>query len=260
MQYFTHFIILNKHDKHRFTSYASYRIPQDTTILNRWEQSIKSHAPSPLRGMVCINHFCEDDLIPATKSRPIALRKDAVPTIFESGKENVVSDMGNTVDVTGATAATGINHENNEASDSNEADSIDNNPNVCSNETCQYLRIRNEDLCKEILIERINNDIQVKKLEKQVNDLKTTIHEQSDHIKRLDMRTKRTKEAKIKLDHVLKELQQQNLLREDAADILEVRFIFEFLKILRKRLSLNIASVAFLTINFRHCRFEKKLR
>lgn len=53
--------------------------------------------------------------------------------------------------------------------------------------------------------------------------MKASFQNQTNHIKRLDMEVKRLTETKDKLKSVVAELKQQNMLRKDATDILEVR-------------------------------------
>lgn len=89
----------------------------------------------------------------------------------------------------------------------------------CSNESCASIRIKYEELQKE----RINSDVHIQKLQKKIADLKASFQNQTNHIKRLDMEVKRLTETKDKLKSVVAELKQQNMLRKDATDILEVR-------------------------------------
>lgn len=72
-------------------------------------------------------------------------------------------------------------------------------------------------------------------MEKQLTELKAKIHDQSELIKRYNMRLKRSTESKEKLMSIVKELQGRNLIRENAEDILQVKiasiaFVIEDLK------------------------------
>lgn len=148
----------------RFPSIPSYRIPQDAHKLKLWEKSIASHAQLPLSGFVCFKHFWKNDLIPETKSKPITLRKNSVPTVFELSTPESLSEPNENVDIENElddfahhACEAGLLHrldrEDNGMSEVNEAIA---HQNVYSNdpcESCHSQRIQYEDLCNEMLIE-----------------------------------------------------------------------------------------------------------
>lgn len=153
----------------RFPSISSYRIPQDAHKLKLWEQSIAFHAQLPLSGFVCFKHFCENDLIPETKSKPITLRKNSVPTVFglstpeSSFEPNENVDIENELDdFAHRTCEAGLlqrlDHEDNETSEANEAKAHQNLYSYDPCESCQNQRIQYEDLCNELLIEKTSNN------------------------------------------------------------------------------------------------------
>lgn len=180
-----------------------FKVPQDVSRRDLWGKSLTSHGLNPklpLNGMICINHFCESDLQPATKSRPIYLKINAVPTIFSAEKShNEHLSVSNP----------------SESNHSHGFDRVDS----CLNESCVSIRMKYEELQNV----KINSDVNIQKLQKKIADLKASIQNQTDHIKRLDMEVKRLTETKVKLKRVVAELQQQDMLRKDATDILKVR-------------------------------------
>lgn len=184
------------------------RVPQDRTKLESWERSLATHSQTPLSGMVCINHFSPSDLIPATNSRPIGLKKDAVPTIF------------NAVASTDLASSVAEGHQN------QDSDNLENDQVLCQNESCQNLRIQYNELCKERLIEKNHDDIKIEKMEKQIADLRASNHTYSERLKSCNMRLKRNTESKEKLKSIVKELQKQKLIRENAEDLLQVNLAF----------------------------------
>lgn len=197
-------------------SIRMFKMPQDQSIHKSWEQSFAAnglHEKLPLKGMICINHFCETDLQPATKSRPINLKDKAVPKIFNA---EISKDLGKT-----GTAHTA--HDINEVSAAEPAERTDPTE-LCLNESCAYFRRKYEESCKE----KLNDDVKMQHLYKQIANLKETIQAQSDQVKRLDMQLKRLNETRGKLKRALTELQKQSLLHKDELAILEVRLISSF--------------------------------
>lgn len=181
------------------------RVPQDRTRLQSCEMTLASHCRTPLRGMVCINHFSADDLIPATNSRPVTLKKEAIPKIFAIGSVNSAPSVSEAH----AISPVQLN--------------IENVQNLCQNVSCQYLRIQYDDLCQQHLVEKNRHDIEIQKMEKLISDLKTTNRNLSERIKSYDMRLKRNTESKEKLKSIVKELQKQQLIGTNAKDILKVK-------------------------------------
>lgn len=143
------------------------------------------------KSMICINHFCATDI---TKSK--FLKKGAVPTIFGANQST------DTIDTPDANYLMTSPQEDQQA-ESNE-----------NNELCE--------LRKECSIQKINDQLHISKLEKQIVDLKNTIKIQSEHINKLDKNTAKQKKAINLLENTLEELKQQNLISKRAMDVLEV--------------------------------------
>lgn len=200
-----------------------FKIPQDQLIRTSWEKSFEAyglHGGLPLKGMICVNHFCETDLHSATKSKPISLKDNAVPKIFNA---DISEDLGQT-------GTAGTTHDVNEVNAAERTERTDltdpTDPNeLCSNESCAYFRRKYKEVCKD----KLNDDVKMQHLHKQIGDLKETIQAQSDQIKRLDMQLKRLNETKGKLKCALAELQKQSLLHKDEIAILEVRLKLSFM-------------------------------
>lgn len=143
-----------------------FRVPQDVTRQDLWGKSLTSHGLNPklpLNGMICINHFCESDLQPATKSRAIYLKANAVPNIFSAEKSNnehllAHDDIGGISLSAKPTESTDLISEPNHTNHPHDFDRVDS----CSNESCESIRIKYEELQKE----RINSDAHIQKLQK----------------------------------------------------------------------------------------------
>lgn len=193
--------------------------------------------------MICINHLRECDLIAATKSKPVGLKKGAVPNIFDQYNqekddfERTESDENKSVR-SSPTTCPNINPI--ESNESNEqcaliASAAQTND---SSEIRKILQAENEELRKEYSIEQINNNMKVQNLQNEIVKLRATVAIQSDHIKRLNQQAARTLKTKESLQKTVDDLKLQNLITKDATDIIEVRhfdsiinfpYIFQFL-------------------------------
>lgn len=178
-----------------------FKVPENDEKVRResWEQSFELNGLGgkiPLKGMICVNHFRETDLIPATKSRPIKLKTGAVPKIF--------------------------NGETGESQRTEPSGPIERAEISCTScASCGHFRTKYKELCNE----KLHDDVKMQHMENQIARLEARIKEQSNHIKCLDMKIKRLDVSKAKLKQVLAELQHQSLLNKDALDILEVSYM-----------------------------------
>lgn len=211
-------------------------MPQDDVSFEIWKKAITPHTGRPLNGMICINHFSEEDLIPATKSKPVGLKKGAIPSIFSSATEQDTELIQNTVfvdPVENADVSVRSSKCNSSSpaipvtlSPINVSSTIDephqNTQIVCSSEFCQILQAQYNDLRNEYSAEQIDSRMKISNLEHQIKKLKATISVQTERIKRLDVKVARTCKAKESLQNLIEELKQQNLLSKDVANILEV--------------------------------------
>lgn len=182
-----------------------FQVPGDELKRKNWEHSFISHEVDvnfPLKGMVCVNHFHESDLITATKSKPISLKKDAIPKVFEGS---------------------GVNCDYEQAIEPVREEEISE---ICSNDACINIRSEYDELKKE----KIARETFILKLEKKIADQKACMEVQSKRIRSMDMQIRRASEAKNKLKGIITELQQENLIKKEATDILEVCFSFKYLK------------------------------
>lgn len=194
-----------------------FQVPGDELKRKNWEQSFIFHKADvnlPLKGMVCVNHFHTSDLNNATKTKPISLKKDAIPKVFNfegsgGSGDNLFENGDNFVYGHDAPTEPAINEE------------------ICSNDACTNIRIR----CDELSKDKIDRETYIVKLEKKIADQKAHIELQSKRIRSMDMQIRRASEAKIKLKGIITELQQENLIKKEATDILEVCFSFKYLKI-----------------------------
>lgn len=57
-------------------------VPKDESRLREWCKCVGLSEAETLRGFVCIEHFAENDLFPATKTKNVRLKPCAKPTIF----------------------------------------------------------------------------------------------------------------------------------------------------------------------------------
>lgn len=174
--------------------------------------------------MICINHFSENDLLKATKSLPVRLRKGALPTIFNSieSKDSTglkVSKSDDVADVTEITETVLI--ENNE-SHASHVNCENKNPIKCTNESCEYMRIKYEDLRDEHFRDEVNHQVTVSKMSNEIGRLKSIIENQTNKINSLSHQVTRAKESKNALSLLLKDLKHQKLLDEEASNALQV--------------------------------------
>lgn len=220
------------------SKYILYRISQ----CEDWKAAIAPHIQGVQRseGMICINHFCDVDLIPATETKPIALKKGAVPTNFKTSNDDETNDNIEFLNTNNANSANSESMSSIRCEDSANLDGLDegnainrrnndtdeNDKNQCSNKACELLRIQYKNICGDSFTENANNNIKVQKLEKQIERLRATIQSQTDQIKRLDKKISRTLEAKSLLENILKDLQEQNILQKDVMEILKVSKIY----------------------------------
>lgn len=138
--------------------------------------------------MICINHFC-----PSVVTNSKALKKGAVPTIFDT--EQCI-DTNDTPEAISPMSPLQGDHQDK------------------SNETSE--------LHKECSIQKINDHVQILRLEKQIMDLKKTVKIQSNHIMKLNKDAAKKEKVNNSLENMLEELKQQNLISKRTMDALEV--------------------------------------
>lgn len=177
--------------------------------------------------MICINHFSENDLLKATKSLPVRLRKGAVPTIFNSieSKDSTGSKVSRSDDVADVTEITEtVLSENNESLHGlhSHMNCENKNPIKCTNESCEFMRIKYEDLRDEHFRDEVNHQVTVSKMSNEIDRLKSIIQNQTNKINSLSHQVTRAKESKNVLSLLLKDLKHQKLLNDEASNALQV--------------------------------------
>lgn len=189
---------------------SMHRIPAN----GHWKEEISPHVLGPLdqiSGMICIEHFLEADILPATKSQPIRLKKGAVPSIFKPFKptERQTEHIA-TIDVPSVSSVS-------YRSDSERL------PDYCEN--CQCLEVHIRELKQIHLVEEKNSELKILKLETQIEKLLSTVESQSDRIKRMNDTIASTRMSKENFKSQLNHLKQQQQQNKRAVDVLQVHIV-----------------------------------
>lgn len=186
-----------------------YRIPTDDIRYGDWCEAIRPHVDPPMKGLICMNHFNEDDLV--STARGICLKKNAIPRIFQNEKdgrhENGVNHRIDEIDQ--------IDSEISQTCDTTEINSDSMN-------IINIMKAENESLLKDFAEFRAEKNVLVEKLEHRVDQLEQKIGVQKDHIKYLNTKLYRQEKTKETLKKLLKDLEQQNMLTKSAVESLEV--------------------------------------
>lgn len=202
------------------------RIPKDEKKAEEWKKAISPHAN--LNGMICINHFCESDLLRSAKSSNVLLKAGVVPSIFEIhfiDCENA-SDVVEIPEKVESVESNGFARNSNSTSgfDNSADDSIE--PDLvnyeCQNASCISLRLQMHEERKNIFIERMKRDIKITELEQELKTLKAAKETQSQNYQKLNQRLWKLHNAKTKVDKTLEELKANNILNDQAVKALEV--------------------------------------
>lgn len=130
--------------------FGNLSMPKDPGRLSLWTQNIGSFAATPLRGMICINHFAESSIKPATKTKAISLKSDAVPTIFMPATSDKCDSQPSQHDETDETEQYALESSTGTA---------------CSNEACTRLRAEYDELDKKFKESTIQYDQKMEKLQ-----------------------------------------------------------------------------------------------
>lgn len=196
-----------------YIKYFHFRVPKNEQLLTLWVQSIGSYADTPLRGMVCVNHFNGDSIKQATKTKTISLKIGAVPTIFQSFESTLSNDIARPMESNAISS-----NSNSQTIGRMESTGADL---VCSNECCKILRFEYDQLLKKHADSSINYELKVKKLETQIEKLQLKNSDKLMHIKNLDDKLNYAKKSKEVLKNTIKDLKEKNLLSSEAIESIE---------------------------------------
>lgn len=64
------------------------RFPNDEDLAIRWKEIIGLDPHSNRSGMVCVNHFSDDDYYKATEKTRASLKKNVVPKLYDQFASN----------------------------------------------------------------------------------------------------------------------------------------------------------------------------
>lgn len=171
---------------------ALFRIPKSIDRANEWKVALGYSETTHLSGLVCKNHFQSTDFRPPTKTHPLVLREDAVPSIFEIESLDSLSENLETLQLSILT---------------------DNECNEC--ESCISLRSEYAKLNLGHDIEKAKLTARIEKLEKDLS--------QCRHEKKLAHRSfKYTKDQNKKLSDTLAQLKKKSLLDAKVVQFVEV--------------------------------------
>lgn len=219
-----------------------------------WLNAISAHAVEPYKGLICINHFHEDDLV---IGRQITLKKDTVPKIFNAAKNNAPILFGSenresgenneehkercndeesvpkekTTQSAGDSASiSDISCENNEEKGNGEDNVPKKNTTKSANkgakcdlcEMCEIVKAEKESLRQEYIELEANNSLKIAKLENEIKKLKMESEIKKSHIKYLSAKVYRKEKSEESLKTLLKDLEEENVITRQAYDALEV--------------------------------------
>lgn len=198
------------------------RAPKDLNENGKWQRALNVNVM--LNGMICIQHFKESDLKPATKTRPVALRAGTVPSIIhvihqqsEASQKNDVVCNGDEENVD---AVITIAQTTSTTTVVSTASTIETMETTCR--SCQILKIDNEEL-RRSHINLINcHNLEVAKFESKIKRMENQLAEVRQSKKLDRMKLKHTQDSKTKMKETLTRMRKENLLNQEVVNFVEV--------------------------------------
>lgn len=145
--------------------------------------------------MICIRHFDNDCIKPATKTKSVTLKSGALPTIFDgraiANSNSPIKSQHETVSNT-----------------------------VCSNSACNKLKNEYESLLKKYSDSTIQYETTIDTLRAQIHTLRISCAEKSIDIHNLDRKVKYANKSKDILKNTIKDLQMKNLLSSKVVEMI----------------------------------------
>lgn len=169
-----------------------FLVPTEELRLKEWCDAAGLDDGKILRGMVCIEHFTQEDLIPATSNKKSRLKQNAKPTIFYEMNNNIVQSK---------------------------------NDCSCTAIVCIELQKKYDDLTKECFDIKANYGVEILKLESKVKYLEEKMKNQYIELKSL----RSSKECAIanidELKSVNKKILSENEHNKKSVDVWQVGFL-----------------------------------
>lgn len=176
------------------------RIPNDHNLAIQWKQTVGLDQNCISNGFICINHFSQEDFNAPLPSKPISLKKGAIPSIFPHSHYVEVAETAESVEVIEIVEAGGAGGAG-EAGEAGEAGGV---------EGFQVSNISNEMKCSkcDCTPNKIERDLEVVKLQDKIKRLQSKLTE----------RTEKSQLLNKKVHELAKglELSQENLEKEKA--------------------------------------------
>lgn len=178
-----------------------------------------------LRGLVCINHFESNDIIPGTENRAIRLKKNAIPisstdTNFsgqnsdDSKNFDDLIHSNNSIQSTESTQST----ESSESSPSGIQEKS--STNQCSE--CQIAKAELTNLKKDYLKMESGYELQILKLETKLRTLQSKLNDKTKIANSVRRNFQNLKSSKEKLKQALADFKKEDLLCKEVYDFVQV--------------------------------------
>lgn len=166
----------------------------DPEVHSKWIEAVEMHQRfdrSKINYNVCIKHFESTDL--EVRGSKICLKKDAVPTIFDETPVPTISD------------------ETEGTIDSQVPDpDINHSPECSECSECIMLKRELLDLKAKMLKLKLNNDIEIQKLSKQLESVQNLREQQTASIDKLKKDLSNEKSSNLELDNSITILKEEN--------------------------------------------------
>lgn len=182
------------------------RAPKNLDENKKWQEAL--NVSYMLNGLVCIQHFKDTDLKPATKTRPVELRPSAVPFISEALNLSNDSNENNIIETVETTETSCQCNPSCKSCDRLKID--------CGK--LQTLRTTHMNLIARHDIEVAQFQAKIRRLETQLADLRCSRKAEW-------MNSKRNQNSKKKIKETLKQMQKENLLNQNVVDFVEVLIV-----------------------------------
>lgn len=180
------------------------RIPNDPNLAVQWKQAVGLDQNNNSNGLICINHFSPNDfhaLIPSKRSKPNPL-KGAFPSIFPFSNYDEVVDTTETVEII-QSAGEAVGANGFEVSNSSDGEKFS----KCDNAQ------------KQIMLVKIERDLEVAKLQDKVKGLQLKLTERTEQSQLLK---KEVRELTKGMERSQKNLEEANALHKKGLDLLKV--------------------------------------
>lgn len=206
-----------------------FKITQDVERLKLWKEALQLKENDTFRGMICIEHFNETDIV---RGKTIRLKKDAVPISFNDSEN--CKRSADSADYEpyepyerseGSESLVDLNEKHNEevkqCHESIESAVAKNKENRENCQKCNVLQAEIKSLKEDYLQMELRYAAQINILQRDHDNVKSKLTSQTHDSKLLKQRLEYAKTSKQTLQATLKSLKSENLLSKEIFDFVQ---------------------------------------